>query len=283
MIGSLFSGVGIIEAGLQQAGLGRVLWQVEIDAWCRGVLAMHWPNAARHADVRRVGAHNLQPVQVMCGGFPCQDISTPGRRAGIDGARSGLWREFARIVGELRPRVVVIENVAQLVARGLDRVVADLDALGYRVEGRLIQARDVGAPHGRERLFLVAYTGNHRFAERGQGDDDRGGDAHGPLVDRRDPGDRGPFGGAEPGLGRNADGLADWVDRWPARPGEPPFVWEPPRAAALSSPTRTRRLHALGNGAVLAVCREVGLRVRELLGDDAIRPQHGPSHATNEA
>lgn len=112
-IGSLFAGIGGLELGLERAGLGPVVWQVEIDPYCRSVLARHWPNAVRYPDVQRVGSANLSPVDIICGGFPCQDVSGAGKGAGLAvGTRSGLWYEYRRIVAELAPRVVVAENVA---------------------------------------------------------------------------------------------------------------------------------------------------------------------------
>lgn len=113
-IGSLFSGIGGLELGLQWSGLGPVRWQVEIDPFARGILAMHWPHARRYRDVREVGAATLPWVDVVCGGFPCQDVSQAGKGAGLGGARSGLWSEFARVVRELRPWCVLVENVAAL-------------------------------------------------------------------------------------------------------------------------------------------------------------------------
>ena len=158
-IGSLFSGVGAMESGLERAGVGRVVWQVEIDPFCRAVLAKHWPNVKRYEDVRSVGWSTLDPVDVVCGGFPCQGLSQANPHGrGLDDERSGLWREYARILGELRPRAVVIENSPRLVGRGLDVVVGDLEALGYTVEGTRLRASDLGGPHRRERLFVVAYA-----------------------------------------------------------------------------------------------------------------------------
>jgi DNA (cytosine-5)-methyltransferase 1 len=156
-IGSLFSGIGGLELGLEWAGVGRAVWQVERDEWCRGILARHWPDAERFDDVLSVGARNLAPVDLICGGPPCQDISYAGKGAGLAGARSGLWFEYARIVRELRPRFVVVENVSALLARGVDTVLGDLAEAGYDAEWRCIRASDVGAPHRRERLFVVAY------------------------------------------------------------------------------------------------------------------------------
>src|SRR3990167_10929952 len=129
-IGSLFSGIGGLELGLEWAGVGRTVWQVELDPYCRAVLAKHWPDAQRFTDVRDCNSTNLPPVDVLCGGFPCQDISDAGKRAGITGARSGLWSEFARIIRELRPRYVVVENVRALLVRGIDTVLGDLAAAG---------------------------------------------------------------------------------------------------------------------------------------------------------
>jgi DNA (cytosine-5)-methyltransferase 1 len=159
-VGSLFSGIGGIDLGLERAGM-KVLWQVEIDEWCRAVLAKHWPDVERFEDVREVGAHNLERVDVIAGGFPCQDISLAGHGAGISGPRSGLWSEYARLIRELRPRYVLVENVSALLARGLDVVLADLAAVGYDAEWDCIPASAVGAPHRRDRVWLVAYPQSH--------------------------------------------------------------------------------------------------------------------------
>jgi DNA (cytosine-5)-methyltransferase 1 len=154
--GSLFSGIGGFDLGFERAGI-KTVWQVEIDAYCRGVLARHFPDAARFSDIREVNCNVLPPVDIISGGFPCQDISNAGKRAGIDGERSGLWSEYARIIRGLRPRYVVVENVAALLGRGMERVLADLAACGYDAEWQSIRASDVGAPHRRERIWIVAY------------------------------------------------------------------------------------------------------------------------------
>lgn len=155
-VGGLFEGIGGFGLGFERAGM-HVAWQVELDPYCRAILAQHFPGAKRFGDVRDVGAHNLAPVDLICAGFPCQDISTIGQGAGLDGKRSGLWSEVARIVCELRPRYLVVENVAVLRSRGLDRVLADLAACGYDAEWDCIPASAVGAPHQRDRIWLVAY------------------------------------------------------------------------------------------------------------------------------
>jgi DNA (cytosine-5)-methyltransferase 1 len=161
-IGSLFSGIGGLELGLERAGLGPVLWQVEKDEYCRAVLAKHWPDATRYEDVKDVGGHNLARVDVICGGFPCQDISYAGPvgRAGIgiSGRRSGLWYEFARIVGELGPGFVVVENVAALLDGGIGHVLGTLADLGYDAEWSNVSACSVGGSHVRQRVFIVAHA-----------------------------------------------------------------------------------------------------------------------------
>jgi DNA (cytosine-5)-methyltransferase 1 len=155
MIGSLFSGIGGIELGLESLGLGPTVWQAESDPYARAVLAKHWPAVRCYHGVKEIDEQAERP-EIICGGFPCTDISNAGKRAGIDGERSGLWREFARIVRILRPRYVFIENVAALLARGIDRVLGDLAACGYDAQWDVFRASDVGAPHRRERLFILA-------------------------------------------------------------------------------------------------------------------------------
>lgn len=158
--GSLFAGIGGLDLGLERAGM-VCKWQVEIDPYATRVLENHWPNVQRFGDVKLCGSHNLKPVDLICGGFPCQDISNASAassgRQGLEGTRSGLWNEMHRIVNELRPRFIIVENVSALTFRGLDRVLADLSESGYDAEWDCVPASFFGAPHRRERLFLVAY------------------------------------------------------------------------------------------------------------------------------
>ena len=160
-VGSLFAGIGGFDLGFERAGF-EVVWQVEIDEWARKVLAKNFPKAERYADIRECGIHNLKRVDVIVGGFPCQDISNAGLRAGIGGARSGLWGEMLRIVRELQPRFVLVENVAALLGRGMGRVLGDLAAIGYDAEWEIVSATDVGAPHLRERVWILAYPQSER-------------------------------------------------------------------------------------------------------------------------
>lgn len=154
--GILFAGIGGFDLGFERAGF-EIAWQVEIDPFCQKILAKNFPNAERFDDVRTFGAHNLRPVDVICGGFPCQDISNAGLRAGIEGARSGLWSEYARIIRELQPSFALVENVAALLGRGMGRVLGDLAEIGYDAEWEVVSAADVGAPHLRERVWILAY------------------------------------------------------------------------------------------------------------------------------
>jgi len=164
--GSLFAGIGGFDLGLERAGM-RCEWQVEIDPYARAVLAKHWPGVRRHDDVRTFPPPEGEwGVDVICGGFPCQDISVAGKGAGLAGARSGLWYEYARIIGELRPRYVIVENVAALLTRGADVVLGTLASLGYDAEWHVIPASAVGAPHRRERLWVVAWDTNSRRRAR---------------------------------------------------------------------------------------------------------------------
>jgi len=154
-VGSLFAGIGGFDLGFERAGFD-IKWQVEIDPFCQRVLAQHWPDVPRYGDVRTI--ERLPRVDVVVGGFPCQDISFAGNGAGLAGERSGLWGEFDRIVGLVRPRYTVVENVAALTVRGLGRVLSDLATRGFDAEWACLPACAFGAPHTRRRVFIVAYA-----------------------------------------------------------------------------------------------------------------------------
>lgn len=166
-IGSVFSGIGGLELGLERAGM-QVAWQVEIDDYARRILARHWPDVPKYGDIRACGAgrlHDLAPVDVLCGGFPCQPHSLAGRRGGAGDERD-LWPEYRRLIGELSPRWVVAENVPGLLSTDAGRffggILRDLAALGYDAEWSVLSACAMGAPHTRERLFVVAYPTGQR-------------------------------------------------------------------------------------------------------------------------
>ena len=289
-IGSLFSGIGGldlgIERGLASAGVAaETIWQVEQSDYCRRILARHWPHAERYTDVRTITAETVHPIDVLVGGFPCQDISTAGKGAGLAGEKSGLFFEMARIVRELEPRIVVMENVPAITSRGLDVVLGTMAALGYDARWGGLRASEVGAHHRRERWFCVCWladpdssSGEARRsdgmgkAERAEWSMDRSGSGMADSIGYRPQGEQPTrpatrpahraVGAEERGstqseVGRGIAGIPARLDsphRWPAPPG-PQHAWEPPRTRPRQ-PHDRERLKALGN-AVVPACAEI--------------------------
>lgn len=174
--GSLFSGYGGLDLAVEAHYGATAAWHCELDPHASKVLAARW-DAPNLGDITAVDWSRVEPVDVLTGGFPCQDISTAGLGAGIkEGTRSGLWFRMLDAVRVLRPRLVVVENVRALVVRGLGTVVGDLAAVGYDAEWVSVRASDVGAPHRRERVFLTAGGGARPAA-------DPGGERHGRGQD----------------------------------------------------------------------------------------------------
>lgn len=164
-LGSLFTGVGGFDLAADREGISTV-WVCEIEQDCRDLLKVYFPKAKQYADVKKV--KNPSKVDIICGGFPCQDISVAnvsskqaigknGKAKGIKGERSGLWKEMYRIIGEVRPSYVVLENSPMLVARGLKEVVKDLAKIGYCLEWQILSARQFGYNHLRKRFYGIAY------------------------------------------------------------------------------------------------------------------------------
>ena len=162
--GSLFAGIGGFDLGFSKAGI-KTIWAVEIDLYCQKVLKKNFPDTKIYSDIKECGVHNLEKVDIISGGFPCQDISVAGKKAGITGSRSGLWSEMFRIIGELRPRYAVIENVPNLVNLGLETVLCDLASIGYDAEWQIISAAEVGAWHLRKRIWIIAYPSQKHDGE----------------------------------------------------------------------------------------------------------------------
>lgn len=179
-IGSLFSGYGGLDLGVQAALGGEVVWHSEIDPNASKILATHWPDVPNLGDITQIDWADVPTVDVLTGGFPCQDVSTAGARAGLSGARSGLWSIMADAIKHLHPRLVVIENVEGLLSatansnvepcpwclgddptepamRALGAVLADLADLGFDAEWGRLGASHVGAPHRRHRIFITAW------------------------------------------------------------------------------------------------------------------------------
>jgi len=183
-IGSLFSGYGGLDLAVMNVLDAEVVWHCEWEKAPSGILEHHFPNVPNFHDVRSVDFKNVEPVDILTGGFPCQDLSLAGKRAGLtEGTRSGLWIEFARAIQELQPKLVVIENVRGLLSakanngmeyeqedldviagrnpiRAMGAVLGDLADLGYDARWCGLRAADTGAPHNRFRIFIVAYPKN---------------------------------------------------------------------------------------------------------------------------
>jgi DNA (cytosine-5)-methyltransferase 1 len=275
--GSLFAGIGGLDLGLERAGMS-CSWQVELNPFARQVLHKHWPDVPRFEDIRRVGRRQLAPVDVICGGFPCQDISNAGKREGITGSRSGLWSEFARVIREVRPTYVLVENVAALRVRGLGRVLGDLATLGFDADWDCIPAAALGAPHRRDRLFVIAHANGQRrsqrrgaFAAESQlALAERGCQAlaHPDRERREEHGQR--HGRAQAGLeaprGHHAGRRGEApLEQWP-RP-EPVRFWEvEPSLGRVGDgfPGRVDRLRGLGNAVVPQVAEHLGNLILQL-------------------
>ena len=179
-VGSLFSGIGGLDLGLERAGL-NVIWQSEIDPYASRVLAKHWPEVPNHGNIKDIKWGDVVRPDVICGGYPCQPFSTAGKRQGTDDPRH-LWPWVREAISELRPKYAILENVRGHITLGLDAVLGDLASIGYDAEWHVISAASVGAPHRRDRVFIVAYpnssdTANGRQCEtvssqdRGWGND----------------------------------------------------------------------------------------------------------------
>tara|TARA_R110000751_G_scaffold303488_1_gene418204 strand:- start:26 stop:751 length:726 start_codon:yes stop_codon:yes gene_type:complete len=239
----MFAGIGGMELGLEETGQIETKWQVEIDDYANQILAQHWPGVARWKDVRTFPPRPAKDwsVDIIAGGFPCQDISSANSKAaGLDGERSGLFYEIIRVARIIRPRAIVLENVAALYFRGLDRVLGELAEIGYDAEWHCVNAASVGAPHRRDRVFIIALADAN--SERGRSGKARKEDAE----DAREPSRCEKLGNwnLEPDVGRVADGV----------------------------PRRVDRLKCLGNAIVPQVAEVVGRRLLELLYDQNTKP-----------
>ncbi len=271
-IGSVCSGIGGLELGLEAAGLGPTKWQIEIDPYARAVLAKHWPDAVRHEDLRDAAARptKLADVNIICGGTPCQDLSLAGRGAGLSGARSGLWFAMLALVTAKRPAFVVWENVPGSIRRGLDVVVSGLCELGYQVVGTRLSAEDLGASHRRERVFIVGHLPDAvREFVREQRGGQRGADGQGPALPGLDglDGLERPLADAEREGQLQSQGSVGEVGRRPRDGRRPTRAWpaEPNVGrVAHGVPHRTQRDRALGNACTPPQAEVVGWLIRDI-------------------
>ncbi len=263
---SLFSGIGGLDLAAEWAGF-RTVAQIEKDPFCRAVLARHWPNVPKFEDIHNVTKDTLREVgiehtpTVLSGGFPCQPFSCAGKRKGAEDDRY-LWPEMLRVVQQSRPSWVVGENVAGIVSMALDDVCADLERAGYSCRAFLLPAAGVGAPHMRDRVFIVAHSARelshrsgearHRWAEPTDGGPADGPDPLRPGWKER----RAPTIAATAGYGAG-NGDPEYLPGWGGSMPSP--VLEPGLrgmadgfSAGLDDPFRVARLRALGNAVVPA-------------------------------
>lgn len=167
-VGSLFSGIGGMDLGLERAGM-KVMWQVEKDLFCRTILEMRFPDARCYEDIKTFTPGDAAQVDIIAGGFPCQDISQLGGKHGLAGTRSSLWFEMLRVIRAARPRFILVENVPNLLKRDFGVILKGLADSGYDAQWQVLSAAGFGAPHLRKRVFVVAYPNGHgtpRWPER---------------------------------------------------------------------------------------------------------------------
>jgi DNA (cytosine-5)-methyltransferase 1 len=276
-LGSLFTGIGGIDLAFVRVGFS-VSFQVEIDGYCRKVLAKHapeyWPNVQVFEDVKHVGSANLPNVDVLSAGVPCQPASNAGKRRGASDER-WLWRETIRVIEEIQPRVVLLENVPGLRTLiggdSLREIVGLLAEIGFDAMWAHIRASNVGSPQHRERIFIVAYSQRIRQQTNIEGELFRQSPSSPRWLGQSDRSysnsgrDRGGL--YQSSLGRMSDGLSRQLDtgRWPARPYQQQHSWELERQQPANSPSWARRIHALGNAVVPQVVQPIAEAIRAYL------------------
>jgi len=262
----LFSGIGGFSLGLERAGMTTVAF-CEIEPFCRAVLKKHWPDVPQFEDVRKLRGEDVGPVDLVCGGYPCQPFSTAGKRGGAEDDRH-LWPEMRRLIEELKPTWVLGENVAGHVSLGLDEVLSDLETLGYASRPFVIPACAVDAWHRRDRVWIVAHANSPERKTRGtvssgngQSADGQGGAARGgsflpdtASVRLEEPGRMGERKRPEAERDRQADHAVNG-SRWPAEPGV--------GRVAPGLPQRVDRLKALGNSVVPALAEQLGRAIMQ--------------------
>ena len=282
----LFSGIGGFALGLEAAGFETAAF-CEIDPYAQKVLKKNWPGVPIYDDVRRITADRLVSdgvgVDVITGGFPCQDISTAGRQAGIDGERSGLWSECARLLREIRPRYAIFENVTNLLTGDggdwFKRVLWDISSVGYDAEWHCIPASAIGAHHHRDRVWIVAYPSEcerqsgaekqgvlRALQENGAIDDNSGGRSEAYAANISNPSSEGLQGSKE---ARN-----NGKDRQEPRnqlitglSGVQGGIWatEPSVGRVANGvPARSHRLRCLGNAVVPQIPELIGRQIMEV-------------------
>lgn len=262
--GSLFTGIGGFDLGFERAGMSCT-WQVEIDPFCRKILEKYWPDMERIEDVQKWQPQTKRHrVEVICGGFPCQDLSPAGRKAGLTGEKSGLWFDFARVVAALAPDWVVIENNHHRWRSWVPFVRSDLWELGYASLPLRLRASDFGAWHRRARCYLIAHADSHHLRPERWWCEARKGDAKPrdigqawPTPDTlRDRLQERPERQAIPEGWRTSSDAFTY--RWPTEPNVGRMVY--------GLPDRVDRIRGLGNAVVPVIAEWVGRRIMYLEG-----------------
>ena len=200
-VGSLFSGIGGLDLGLERAGM-EVIWQSEIDPYASKVLTKHWPKVPNYGDIKAINWRDVVRPDVICGGYPCQPFSLAGRRAGEDDPRH-LWPWVLNAISELRPKYAILENVRGHLSMGGTSVIADLATVGYDAEWHLVSAASVGAPHRRDRIVIIAHPNNS-----GSGTSERSADNNWSQEIK------GQNNVAQCGLSRPSADVADYDSKW---------------------------------------------------------------------
>ena len=256
-VGSLFAGIGGFDLGLERAGM-QVKWQVEIDSYCLKVLEKHWPHVKRYTDITTVRWEEVEPVDLVCGGFPCQPVSVAGKRKGTADER-WLWPEFVRCLGVLRPRYVLIENVPGLLTanrgRSFAELLRDLAACGYNAEWDCLPASAFGAPHWRDRMWFIAYSGEVRCDTKGAEQSLQGLGAHGEAQETSDA-NRARFSEQWRAFAISAEQFtSECRHRWETEPN----------VCRMDDgvPNRVDRIASLGNAVVPQVVEWIGRRIME--------------------
>ena len=265
----LFSGIGGFALGLEAAGFETAAF-CEIDPYAQKVLKKNWPGVPIYDDVRRITADRLVSdgirVDVITGGFPCQDISTAGRQAGIVGERSGLWSECSRLLGDIRPRYAIFENVTNLLngdgGNWFKRVLWDISAVGYDAEWHCIPASAVGAHHHRDRVWIVAYPNSN--SQSGVALD--AGEIHPPTLfshSQRIRQSRQGLHGGRSNKAKNQDRETSGIINHCQ--GNSP-IWDiEPNVGRVANgvPARSHRLRCLGNAVVPQIPELIGRQIME--------------------
>ena len=296
----LFSGIGGFALAGEWVGIRTVAF-CEIDPYCRRILSRHWPDVPIYEDIRELTRERMEQdgvmqdgaIDIVWGGFPCQPFSVAGKRRGKMDDRN-LWPEMARIVSEVRPDWVVGENVVGITNLALDDILFDLESLNYTCRTFIIPACAVGAPHRRDRVFIVAYSSRqlpHGSGEAGRGrtESPNGGQNVADTIhsgiqrrseirnsqgersrdhqhpERRSESHSRENSAAQSGMGGGIARLSDWLDRtrWPAAFGEEQYDWEPPRVAG-GKKNRVARLKALGNAVVPHQVAPILMAIKEI-------------------